>query len=113
MGSSKYAEFFNRKEELGLLNALGYSKSIILKRAFSEVVIINFLGFLLGIALGYIVSAINTKVIWQPCGAKGFLFTIKGLSVATFVPLFTTLFTIIPINNLINKLDPIKMIEKN
>lgn len=113
VGSSKYAQYINRKEELGVLNALGYTKAQILNRTLIEVVVVNFIGFILGIVLGIILSYGLTKGLWEPQGGEGFLFTVKGFVVSAFVPLFTILFSIIPINNLINKLDPIKMIEKN
>lgn len=113
VGSSKYAQYINRKEELGLLNAVGYNKGQILSRTFKEVVIVNILGFISGIALGIITSYGLSKGLWEPKGAEGFLFTIKSLTESALIPLFTILFSIIPINNLINKLDPIKMIEKN
>ncbi|MFA9398349.1 MAG: ABC transporter permease [Clostridiaceae bacterium] len=113
VGSSKYAQYLNRKEELGVLNALGFNKSQILKRAFNEVVIVNLFGYILGIVLGIILSYLLAKGLWESCGVKGFLYTGKGIVIASFIPLFTILFSIIPINMMINKLDPIKMIEKN
>lgn len=113
VGSSKYAQYINRKEELGLLNAVGYNKSQILIRTSKEVIIVNLLGFIFGAALGIIMSYGLAGGLWEPVGAKGFLYTTKGLIEGALVPLFTILFSIIPINNLINKLDPIKMIEKN
>lgn len=113
VGSSKYAQYINRKEELGVLNAIGYNKKQILSRTFKEVLIVNVLGFVLGIAMGVIMSYGLARGLWEPVGCKGFLYSAKGLIEGTLVPLFTILFSIIPINNLINKLDPIKMIEKN
>lgn len=113
VGSSKYAQYINRKEELGLLNAVGYNKSQILIRTSKEVIIVNLLGFIFGAALGIIMSYVLAGGLWEPVGAKGFLYTTKGFIEGALVPLFTILFSIIPINNLINKLDPIKMIEKN
>jgi putative ABC transport system permease protein len=113
VGSAKYAQYLNRKEELGLLNAIGYNKDQILYKTFKEVVIVNLIGFALGIIGGFIVSYLINKGLWEPSGARGFLYTTKGFVVSVFVPLFTILFSIIPINNLVNKLDPIKMIEKN
>lgn len=113
VGSSKYAQYINRKEELGLLNALGYNKNQILLKTFKEVVLVNIFGFIIGITFGVIFSYLINRGLWSKVGANGLLFTSKGFVVAIFVPMFTILFSIIPINNLINKLDPIKMIEKN
>lgn len=113
VGSSKYAQYINRKEELGLLNAMGYNKNQILGKTFKEVVLVNLIGFGLGIILGWIASLRLDLVLWKPSGVSGLLYTNKGLIMAMIVPMFSILFSIIPINNLINKLDPIKMIEKN
>lgn len=113
VGSSKYVQYINRKEEFGLLNAVGYNKKNILKRIFKEVCMTNIIGYAAGLILG-LITMIYLKVnLWQPAGAQGFLYTKKGLIISLFIPLFTILFSIIPINNLISKLDPIKMIEKN
>jgi ABC-type antimicrobial peptide transport system permease subunit len=112
VGSSKYVQYINRKEELGLLNAIGYNKNQILGKTLKEVVSINVFGFLLGILLGAIASLGLDKGLWSPRGVTGLLYSSKGFIIAMFVPLFTILFSIIPINSLINKLDPIKMIEK-
>lgn len=113
VGSSKFAQYINRKDEFGVLNAMGFNKNQILFKTFKEVTIVNLWGFILGIALGLIISTVLAKILWAPLGVKGFIFTPKGLIVSMLIPIFTILFSIIPINNLINKLDPIKMIEKN
>ncbi|AGK98079.1 ABC transporter permease [Clostridium pasteurianum] len=113
VGSSKYVQFFNRKEELGILNAIGYDKSYILKRAILEVVIVNSISYIIGILLGIALSYMNKMNIFEAAGAVGVVLYSKAFIVSLYVPLFTILFTIIPINIMINKLDPIKMIENN
>lgn len=113
VGSSKYVQFFNRKEELGILNAIGYNKGYILKRSIFEVVIVNSISYIIGILLGIILSYINKINIFEAAGAVGISLCSKAFIVSLYVPLFTILFTVIPINIIINKLDPIKMIENN
>jgi putative ABC transport system permease protein len=113
VGSSKYVEFFNRKEELGILNAIGYNKRQILKRAVLEVAAVNTIAYILGLLLGIVVSYLVKINIFERVGAVGVVFDKKALFVSLYVPLFTTLFTIIPINTMINKIDPINMIENN
>ncbi len=113
VGSSKYAQYYNRKEEFGVLNAIGYNKHFILSKTLKEVSMTNVVGFVSGLLIALIISILMKKFFWNPMGADGCLFTMKGLIVASFIPMFTILFSIIPINNLINKLDPIRMIEKN
>lgn len=113
VGSSKYAQYYNRKDEFGVLNAIGYNKHFILSKTLKEVSLTNAVGFVIGIVISLIISILMKKFFWNPMGADGCLFTMKGLIVAFFIPMFTILFSIIPINNLINRLDPIRMIEKN
>jgi len=112
VGISKYAEFLNRKEEIGLLNALGYSKGYLLKRAFVEVLIVNVLGLLIGILIGVGVATLLKQGFWTKLGVDlAPLFTWKSIFISLILAMFTTLFTLIPINNLINKIDPIKTVE--
>lgn len=112
VGISKYAEFLNRKEEIGLLNALGYSKGYLLRRAFLEVLVINVLGLVIGILIGVGVDYLLKQGFWSKLGVDlAPLFTWKSIFISLILAMFTTLFTLIPINNLINKIDPIKTVE--
>lgn len=113
VGSSKYVEFFNRKEEIGILNAIGYTKEQILKRAVSEVVAVNTISYVLGLLLGIGLSYLVKRNIFDKVGAIGVVFNAKALLVSLYIPLFTAVFTIVPINVMINKLDPVDMIENN
>lgn len=111
VGSSKYVQFFSRKQELGILNAMGYTKKELMKRAFWEVLIINLLGFILGVIFGWLSSILINDGAFRDVGAVSVYFSSKALLMALYVPLFTTLFTLIPVNRMISKLDPIVMIE--
>lgn len=113
VGSSKYVEFFNRKEGVGILNAIGYSKGHILKMAVLEVTIVNTISYVLGLLLGIGISYLVKRNIFENIGAVGVVFDGKAFLVSLYIPLFTTLFTIVPINEMINKLNPIGMIENN
>lgn len=113
VGSSKYVEFFNRKEEIGILNAIGYNKRQILRRAILEVLVVNTIACILGLLLGISLSYFVKVNIFEKAGAVGVVFDEKAFFVSLYVPLFTTLFTVVPINAMINKLDPIDMIENN
>ncbi|WML33629.1 FtsX-like permease family protein [Clostridium sp. OS1-26] len=113
VGSSKYVEFFNRKEGVGILNAIGYTKGQILKMAVLEVTIVNTISYVLGLLLGIGISYLVKKNIFENIGAVGVVFDGKAFLVSLYIPLFTTLFTIVPVNEMINKLNPIGMIENN
>ncbi len=111
VGSSKYVQFFSRKQEIGILNAMGYTKLELMKKAFGEVFIVNLLGFTLGIIIGWLSSVLINDGAFGAVGAVSIHFSLKAFLMALYIPLFTTLFTLIPVNRLINKLDPIVMIE--
>ena len=112
VGSSKYVQFFNRKKDFGVLNALGYSKFKIIIITLKEVCAINLLGYILGIILALIIAFIVNTMVFVNIGGIGVFFSLKALLITLYIPLFTSLFTFIPVNNMINKLDPITMIEK-
>ncbi|MGH4118047.1 ABC transporter permease [Clostridium sp.] len=111
VGSSKYVQFFSRKQELGILNAMGYTKRELMKKSFLEVLIVNMLGFALGIIFGWLFSILINGGGFGAIGGVAVYFSLKGFQMAIYVPLFTTLFTLIPVNRMISKLDPIVMIE--
>lgn len=111
VGTAKYAEFLNRKEEIGTLNSIGYSKQYLMKRAFTEVLIVNLIGLTLGVVVGIGIDYIICKVFWAKIGFDGSLITKEGVAISILLAMFTTLFTIIPINNTILKLDSINIIE--
>jgi ABC-type lipoprotein release transport system permease subunit len=111
VGSSKYVQFFSRKQELGILNAMGYTKGELMKKAFWEVLIVNMLGFTLGVIWGWLSSILINDGAFGVVGGVTVYFSIKAFLMALYVPLFTTLFTLIPVNRMISKLDPIVMIE--
>lgn len=54
---------------------------------------------------------LNT-LVFVNIGAVGVFFSLKALIITLYIPLFTSLFSFIPVNNMINKIDPISMIEK-
>lgn len=113
VGCSRYIQFFNRKEELGILNAIGYSKKSILKRAIIEVIEVNILSYIIGVLIGIFISCLIKKYILEVSGSIGVIFDLKALVIGAYIPLLTALFTVIPINIIISRLDPINMIEEN
>ncbi|WP_066023233.1 MULTISPECIES: ABC transporter permease [Clostridium] len=113
VGSSRCIQFLNRKEELGILNAIGYSKRKILKRSLIEVLETNALSYILGLIFGIGMSLLWKKYVFEASGAVGIVFNLEAFVIALYIPLFTALFTIVPINVMISRLDPINMIEEN
>jgi putative ABC transport system permease protein len=112
VGSSKYVQFFNRKKDFGVLNALGYSKFKIIVITLKELCAINLIGYILGVIAALIIAFIVNTMVFINIGGIGVFFSFKALVITLYIPLFISLFTFIPVNNMINKIDPILMIEK-
>jgi len=111
VGSSKYVQFFSRKQEIGILNAMGYTKAELMRKAFWEVIIVNMIGLILGVIIGWVSSILINDGAFKAVGGVAAYFSLKAFLMGFYVPLFTTLFTLIPVNRMISKLDPIVMIE--
>lgn len=109
--SSKYVQFFNRRQELGILNAIGYTKLQIMKKTLLEVALVNLAGFVLGICFGILGSLLLTKLVFVSIGGIGVIIYYKAFLMTLFIPLFTILFTLVPVNRMITRIDPIIMIE--
>lgn len=104
--------FFNqRRTEFGILNAIGYTRQQIINRAFAEVSGINAAGFLAGIALALLVADLLKQYIYIPKGQLLVFFDIEYLVKVLCIPLFATLFSLIPLWRTLDKLDPIAIIE--
>lgn len=110
---SKYAQYFARKSELGILGALGYTRHEIMMRTFWEVVITNLFGFIVGLLLVILLCRIIIGAAFESIGAVGVYFYVKAVVMSLLAPLLTSLFTLIPVYRMIDRIDPISIIEKN
>lgn len=112
LACTKYSQFLNRKDEYGILSAIGYSKKEIMIRAFNEIIIINIMATILGFIIAYLVNKVLLKFAFMDMGGIAIYFSGKGIVLALLVPIFTTIFTLIPIYRTLNKMDSITIIEE-
>ncbi|ADU26686.1 ABC transporter permease [Ethanoligenens harbinense] len=110
---SKYAQYFERRGEFGVLNAMGYTRGDLLRRVFWEITITNLFSFALGMVFAVVLCRIVTYNAFERIGGVGIYLYGKAAVVALLAPLFTTLFTLIPVFRLIGRVDAISIIEKN
>jgi len=110
---SKYAQYFSRKNEVGILSALGYTQGQIIKRTFFEVVATNILGFILGLALAILISKLFVANYFNSIGGTGIYFYGKAAVLALLAPMITTVFTLVPVYRLIRRVDAISIVESN
>ena len=108
---AKYAQIYNRRNEFGILGALGCSRQSIMLRTFNEVAIVNFVSFIIGLALAVLCSYLLIGGIFsKPGGIPVYIFP-KAVLLSLLAPLFTTLFTLIPVFRMLGSVDPIAVIE--
>ncbi len=110
---SKYAQFFSRKSEIGVLSALGYTRREIIIRTFREVAITNLVGFIAGLGLAVFLSRIFVTLAFSSIGGTGIYLYRKAAALSLLAPVLTTVFTLIPVNRLINKVDAISIVTSN
>lgn len=110
---SRYAQFFTRKSELGILSALGYTRREITLRALREVVMINLVGFFIGLGLAVLLCRMIVWAAFSSIGGTGVYLYGKAVLLSLLAPILTTVFTLIPINRLINKVDAISIVTSN
>lgn len=68
---SKYAQYFSRKSETGILSALGYTRKEITTRTFLEVILTNVIGFIIGLALAIPLCKFVMAVAFDSIGGAG------------------------------------------
>lgn len=104
--------FFNqRRTEFGILNAIGYTRQQIINRAFAEVSGINGAGFAAGLLLALLAFVPFKQLIFTPRGQILVWWDAGYLMKVFCIPLFVTLFSLIPVWRMLEKLDPIAIIE--
>lgn len=110
---SKYAQFFSRKSEIGILSALGYTRREITMRTFCEVIVTNLLGFIMGLGLAVLLCKIVVSATFSSIGGIGVYLYGKAALLSLLAPVLTTIFTLLPVNRLINKVDAISIVTSN
>jgi putative ABC transport system permease protein len=110
---SKYAQFFSRKSEVGILSALGYTHREITMRTFHEVIATNLLGFIIGLSLAVFLCKIVVSAAFGSIGGTGVYLYGKAALLSLLAPVLTTVFTLFPVNRLIKKVDAISIVTSN
>jgi len=106
-----YLYFYHRRPELGMLEALGQTRSMIIKRAFLEVLVINLLGLFLGATVVFLGGWVLNRIVLVKHGLPMVLWDPEYLYKLLPIPLLITFWSIVPVWRLITKVDPIAMIE--
>jgi putative ABC transport system permease protein len=81
-------------------------------RTFWEVILTNLAGFIAGLILAILVSRILVNAAFDAVGGVGVYLYGKAVVMSLLAPLFTTLFTLIPVYRMFGRIDAISIIEK-
>ena len=106
-----YMYYSQRRTEFGFLNAIGYSRQYILNRVIREIGVLNACGFGGGILLALTAGYAIDWLAYAPKGQIIRLWSTGSLAAAAAIPLFATLFSIIPIWLILNQLDTVAVLE--
>ena len=107
----RYTQYFQSKEEHGILNAIGYSSGTIMKRAFLEIMTTNFIGYVIGIGISLILASSIMNSLFTDVGGTGIVISLKAILYSLFAPLCTTIMLVLPVGSLMKKTDPLSIIE--
>jgi ABC-type antimicrobial peptide transport system permease subunit len=110
-GNASYINTFQRRYEYALLYSVGYSSSQILKKSMKEIFFINIIGYIAGMLLSLLFAGIAYLAIFEPNGLVIRLVLPDALLQTLAIPVFTSLFCMIPVSIMLRKIDPIKIIE--
>jgi putative ABC transport system permease protein len=103
LGNLNYILFLNRKDEFAILTAIGYKKTTLYKKLLKENIVLNLLGFIVGIVFTIIVVELLNIVVFEPKGQYVYSFHISSMVTAFLIPLFVSISNMIsPLKNLKN-----------
>lgn len=106
-----YVYFQQRLSEFALLNAIGYSKQQVINRAFGEINGTSVIGFSTGLILSIIIGVSINLLSYAPSGQILQIWSWDYFVKVACIPIFATIFSIVPVWRMLNNLDPISVIE--
>ena len=106
-----YMHLYDRLEELSILDTLGYSKITIVFKLVKELVLIIFLGSILGTSLGILGGYIFNSIYCIPRGVPVGILNPWYITISLLVPVFVSLFSSIPVIKFLRNLNTIEVLE--
>ena len=111
LGNTSSMYFYQRKNEFGVLSAIGYTRWEIGKRVLAESILAGVLGYISGVLLSLFCASAFNILLWNPMGESVPLYSSKGLLVTAIIPVFVVIASVGPILRLLKKKDLINIIE--
>lgn len=111
IGDINYVHFSERLPEFSVLQAVGYSKNHIRYRQFCEMIVIVFLGFCMGIVISLLGGYIFKEIYCVPGGIQLSIISVWYFLMSGLVPMLVSLFSCLSISRLVNKMEPVDVLE--
>ena len=113
LGNSAYVHYYQRRMEFGLLAAIGFNKTQIILRAFTEIFISCLIGFVIGLLLIQAFCVSMNSFYLYPHGLSFFSISASLIIRTLAIPIFICIFSLIPTSRLLSMIEPISIIERN
>nr|WP_243425580.1 FtsX-like permease family protein [Clostridium paridis] len=110
LGFINYSAYYQRKNEFGVLKALGYSITDIFIKIIKEIFVTTIVGVLFAVVL-IILYVVARNIHGFYSGMPAYRVELSDSFKIIPFPMFITLFSIFPIINLIRNADTIAIIE--
>ena len=110
-GVTTYLHYYNRRKEIGILKAIGYSDKKILLRITKEIIVSSLIALIIAFGIISIVITCLNKFISEPNGYLSFAFSISNMSDMIIVILSIMIFSLVPSWMLLKSVDKISLIE--
>ena len=110
-GVTTYIHYYNRRKEIGVLKALGYSDKKIIFRITKEILVSTIIALAASVVLiNGVVYCLNTFLA-EPKGYLSFVFNISMLSDMVVVVISIMIFSLVPTWVLLKGVDKISLVE--
>ncbi|MDO5016128.1 MAG: ABC transporter permease [Eubacteriales bacterium] len=106
-----YLFYIQRSAEFGILMAIGYSKNWVARRSIFEIIYTLIISLLIGSGLSIIILEILNLTVFMPMGQPLDVFKLSYLKEVLLMILMVLVFSAIPIQSYIKKIDPIDVVE--
>jgi ABC-type antimicrobial peptide transport system permease subunit len=111
IGNINYMHFYDRLGEFSILDALGYNKLEIAFKLIKELVVIIFIGYILGVITGIFGGLLFNLVYCEPRGVPVAIFNPWYIFISGCIPITVSLFSFMPVVRFLFKVNTVEILE--
>lgn len=111
LGNLNYINFYQRRKEFGVLTAIGYTKKQLYKKLLNEQISLAATSYIAGVLFSIFTAWILNVMVLATKGEELPLLDINSLALTLLIPVFVTIFSILPAIKAFRKMDCVAVIE--